>query len=175
MIAGQTISLQPFDSCHLDATREWFNNPEFARLLNRSRRISDEEHRSWFESLGGQTDMVYFAVESNNNARAHIGNVWLANLDSRHKKAELRIVIGESDYRGAGSEAIDLLCRHAFQQLQLHKVYAYVLAINPRAKRAFEKAGFEVEGVLREDRWAEDRYVDVYLLGRLNLTAEGTI
>jgi RimJ/RimL family protein N-acetyltransferase len=42
-----------------------------------------------------------------------------------------------------------------------------VLGINPRALRAFEKAGFAVEGVLKEDRWDGDRYCDVYLLGRL--------
>jgi RimJ/RimL family protein N-acetyltransferase len=59
------------------------------------------------------------------------------------------------------------MCAYAFERLNLHRVYAYVLAINPRARRAFEKAGFALEGTLREDRWAGDAYTDVYLLGRL--------
>jgi RimJ/RimL family protein N-acetyltransferase len=42
-----------------------------------------------------------------------------------------------------------------------------VFSINPRAKRTFEKAGFNLEGVLRDDRRIGDEWVDVYVLGRL--------
>jgi RimJ/RimL family protein N-acetyltransferase len=69
--------------------------------------------------------------------------------------------------KGAGTEAISRLCDYAFDQLNLHKVYAYVLAINPRARRSFEKAGFVLEGTLREDRWTGEEFTDVYLLARL--------
>ena len=69
--------------------------------------------------------------------------------------------------RGVGTRAIDLVSRYAFEQLSLHRVYAYVLALNPRARRAFEKAGFSLEGTLRDDRSVGDGYVDSYLLSRL--------
>jgi RimJ/RimL family protein N-acetyltransferase len=69
--------------------------------------------------------------------------------------------------RGLGTEAIDLLAQRAFDLMSLHRLYAYVLAVNPRAKRAFEKAGFRAEGLLRADRWTGDGYVDVHVLGRL--------
>ena len=46
-------------------------------------------------------------------------------------------------------------------------LYAQVLSTNPRSRRAFEKAGFELEGTFREDRWVGDRYVDTWWLGRL--------
>ncbi len=69
--------------------------------------------------------------------------------------------------RGLGSEAVNLLATWGFEALGLHRVYAYVLAINPRAQRAFEKAGFRTEGLLRGDRWSGDMPVDVYLVARL--------
>ena len=47
--------------------------------------------------------------------------------------------------------------RYAFEQLGLHRVYAYVLAFNPPARRAFEKAGFALEGTLRDDRRVDRR------------------
>jgi RimJ/RimL family protein N-acetyltransferase len=99
-----------------------------------------------------------------------VGNVWLWDIDRRHGKAELRVVIGRQEARGKGLgvEAIDQLCRHAFERLGLHRVYAYVLAINPAARRAFERAGFVLEGTLRDDRRAGDGYVDGYLLARVN-------
>ena len=56
--------------------------------------------------------------------------------------------------------------RLAFSELGLHRIYAYVLAINPRAQRAFERAGFALEGKLRDDRWVDDRFVDAYLLAQ---------
>jgi len=74
----------------------------------------------------------------------------------------------DSTGKGAGTEAISRLCDYAFERLNLHKVYAYVLAINPRARRSFEKAGFVVEGTLREDRWTGESFTDVYLLAKLN-------
>jgi RimJ/RimL family protein N-acetyltransferase len=55
-----------------------------------------------------------------------------------------------------------------FGRFGLHRVYAYVLSINPAARRSFERAGFALEGTLRDDRWTEDRFVDSYLLGRVN-------
>ena len=103
------------------------------------------------------------------NGPWHVGNVWLWAVDERHRKAELRIVIGERDARGrgVGTEAIDGLCDLAFEQRGLHRVYAYVLANNPRARRSFERAGFAVEGTLRDDRWIGEQFVDTYLLARI--------
>jgi RimJ/RimL family protein N-acetyltransferase len=168
MRRGETVSLFPFERRHLDVTREWSNNPELMRLLDRGQGVSVAEHERWFTSLAGRTDCIYFAIELNADDR-HIGNIWLWQIDHRHRRAELRIVIGDtSQYgRGAGSEAISLLCEHAFTQLKLHRIYAYVLAINPRARRAFENAGFALEGTLRQDRLSGESYTDVYLLGRL--------
>lgn len=168
MMTGHSIVLSPFERRHLEDTRRWANDPELMRLLDRARPVSDEEHEKWFAELQGRTDCVYFAIETAPDAR-HIGNVWLWNIDPRHRRAELRIIIGgDQDHgRGAGTEAISLVCDYGFERLNLHKVYAYVLGINERARRAFEKAGFVLEGTLREDRWVGDAYTDVYLLGKL--------
>jgi diamine N-acetyltransferase len=168
MIIGRTISLRPLELRHLDQTLVWANDPELMRLLNRALPISDSEHERWFTSLDERNDCIYFAIETNAHS-IHVGNIWLWDIDQRHRRAELRIVIGNDAYtgKGAGTEAITRLCDYAFEQLNLHKVYAHVLAINPRARRAFEKAGFVLEGTLREDRWTGESYTDVYLLGKL--------
>ena len=168
MISVETISLRPLEPRHLEKTREWANDPELMRLLNRDRPISGSEHQQWFDSLKDRKDCIYFAIETNAHS-VHVGNIWLWDIDPRHRRAELRIVIGNNAYtgQGAGTEAINRLCSYAFEEMNLHKIYAYVLAFNPRARRAFEKAGFVLEGTLREDRWIGDGYTDVYLLGKL--------
>ncbi len=168
MICGPNVALVPFQQQHLERSREWFNDPGLASLLNRSSTITEEEHLQWFQSLPQRTDLAYFAIELE-KAKKHIGNIWLADIDRANGKAELRIVIGDSSStsRGLGSEAMELLCDYAFGQLNLHRVYAYVLGTNARAKRGFEKAGFTVEGVLKDDRWTGEDYCDAFILARL--------
>lgn len=162
------VVLRPFERRHLQRTLEWANDPEFARLMDRPRRIEPDEHERWFGALADREDTTFFAIEIEPGEQ-HVGNVWLAEIDRRHRKAEVRVIIGERERlgRGVGSRVLDLAARHAFDTLHLHRVYAYVLALNPRARRAFEKAGFVVEGVLRDDRLAGDAYTDVFVLGRI--------
>ena len=175
MIVGQTVRLCPFDVRHKARTRDWANDPEISRLMDRARPVSELEHECWCSALHERSDILYSAIETICDNR-HIGNVWLCNIDPRHRKAEVRIVIGEVLGRdcGMGTEAIRLISEFAFTRLNLHKVYAYVLSLNPRALRSFQKAGFVVEGTLRNDRWAENQYVDVHLLGKFNENAAET-
>jgi RimJ/RimL family protein N-acetyltransferase len=172
MTVSSRITLVPLDRRHLSRTLAWANDPDTARLMNRVKAVSESEHGTWFQSILLRPDCAYFAIEQTDVPSGepnHVGNVWLWDIDMRHRKAELRVVVGEPAARGhgVGTEAIDLLCRHAFEHLDLHRIYAFVLAINPGARRAFEKAGFRLEGTLRDDRWSVDGYVDTWLLGRV--------
>ena len=168
-MGGEHVNLVPLDRRHLVRTLTWANDPGLMRVMDRVRVVSEAEHLAWFEALARRDDRVYFAVETIDEAR-HVGNVWLSAIDRRHRKAELRVVIGDASARGRGigTAAIDWMCRHAFDELSLHRVYAYVLAINPAARRAFERAGFALEGALRDDRLAGDRFVDTYLMARVS-------
>jgi RimJ/RimL family protein N-acetyltransferase len=70
--------------------------------------------------------------------------------------------------RGLGTEATALVLRHAFTALRLHRVELSVYAFNPRAKRAYEKAGFRTEGVLRDALRLEDgQRVDAVVMAAL--------
>jgi RimJ/RimL family protein N-acetyltransferase len=162
------IRLVPLAATHLAATLRWVNDHDMMRLLGRTSPVSADEHQRWFQELQHRTDCRYFGVETVDAGR-HVGNIWLWDIDTTHRKAEVRILFGDESSRdhGYGSEAIDLIAATSRATMNVHRLYAYVFATNPRARRAFEKAGFRVEGVLRDDRWIGDRWVDVYALGRL--------
>lgn len=166
-LAGEEIVLTPLEEKHLESTRAWMNDPQLMGFLGRTKQVAEWEHRQWFERVVASEDCVFFAIET--CAGEHIGNIWLWNIEPQHRKAELRVVIGQlsSQNKGLGSKAIGLLCQYAAQSLGLHKVYAYVLGTNPRAKLSFEKAGFKEEGLLVRDRWNQGQYVDVHLMGLL--------
>lgn len=169
MSGSGAVTLVPLGRQHLARTRTWANDPVIMRLMDRSSPVSDAEHEAWFATVVPRGDCAYFAIERATEPH-HVGNVWLWAIDHRHRKAELRVVVGEPSARGAGvgRTAIDLAVRYAFDELSLHRVYAFVLAHNPAARRAFEAAGFGVEGTLRDDRRVGDGFVDAWLLARLH-------
>ena len=97
-----------------------------------------------------------------------IGLVSLWDRTIPHQAAEISIWIGEG-YRngGNGTEALRLALRYAFGQLALHKVYLRVLEYNARAIRTYQKCGFRVEGLLRQEMKVDGRWHDLVYMGVL--------
>lgn len=96
-----------------------------------------------------------------------IGAVAYLDIDPVQRRAELRKLIGDSDYRGKGfaAEATRLWIQYGARHLALEKIYVSTLQTHLRNIRLNESVGFRVEGVLhREVRIGEDRH-DVLRMG----------
>ena len=80
-----------------------------------------------------------------------IGFVALHSLEWNNGVALLAIGIGEPEYRGKGygTDALHLMLRFAFHELNLFRVGLDVIAGNTRAVRTYEKLGFRREGCMR--------------------------
>jgi RimJ/RimL family protein N-acetyltransferase len=169
MMTTAEVLLQPFERKHLAQTREWVNDPVLMHALGREAHVTEAEHDCWFENVVNANHTAFFALIAPERQQ-HIGNIWLWDICRRHAKAEIRILIGDPAFQGQGkgNQAIQAVTQYAFANFHLHKLYAYVLAFNLRALRAFEKAEFQLEGTLKHDRWSQGKYVDVFALGRVN-------
>lgn len=143
------------------------NDPEIARLIDRAEPVTRAEHARWYAALTTSDTARVFAVED--RVLGFVGAAWLYDIHWRHRRAEVRIVIGERRAWGGGrgTEALRVLARVAFGPLALEKLWADVLTTNPRAVAAFERAGFSREGLLRGDRVLDGGRVDVVRLGLL--------
>jgi len=168
MYKGKKVVLRPFEKEDLEIYRKWVNDTNVDLLVDRVLPVSKEEHEKWYSALLDNKNAVVFAITTVPSAR-YIGNVWLWDINWRHRKAEIRILIGDEKFygKGLGTEAIELIATFAFKRLNLSRIYAYVVGSNDRAKEAFEKAGFSVEGVLKRDRFVNGKYQDVFLLALL--------
>lgn len=84
-------------------------------------------------------------------------------------KAGIDIFIGEPDARdhGVGTEAIRTMLGYLFETKQVHLVTIDPEVKNGRGIRAYEKAGFHLDGVLRHDMFVHDEYVDTHLMSIL--------
>jgi len=176
MYLGKLVKLRPFEPADAERYRAWVNDAEIAALVDRIKPVSELEHRAWYEALVKSDTTCVFAVERLDNER-FIGIVWLHGIHWRHRRAEVRIVLGDRESWGGGHgiDALRVIASVAFGAMDLEKLWADVLVSNPRAVAAFERAGFVREGVLRGDRVQADGRVDVVRLGLLRAArAEGT-
>jgi RimJ/RimL family protein N-acetyltransferase len=168
MYNGRHVWLRPFEWEDAEKYRQWVNNSAIVSLVDRVLPVTAEEHRRWYEAITQDPRNVIFALEAVPGKR-FVGCIWLYGIDYRHHHAEVRILIGDARHwgKGIGREAISLLTQFAFDRLNLHKLYAYVLATNKRALDTFEKSGFAREGLLRKERYVDGRFVDVVRFGLL--------
>jgi RimJ/RimL family protein N-acetyltransferase len=78
-------------------------------------------------------------------------------------------MIGDKTYwnRGYGTEAVRLVAKHGFNTLNLNRIFLHVFENNPRAIRAYEKAGFSHEGRKRQAEFKDGKYIDVLVMSML--------
>jgi len=98
-----------------------------------------------------------------------IGIIILANIDARNASAELRVIIGEVEEwgKGLGEEAIRMLLDHAFNVLNLHRIWLRVAEYNYRAIRLYKKCGFLEEGRSRHDHFHKGDWRDALSMSML--------
>lgn len=83
--------------------------------------------------------------------------------------AYVGIGLGEQDCwgKGYGTDAMRLILKYAFTELNLFRVSLNVFEYNPRAIRSYEKAGFKHEGRIREFLHKDGKYYDLIYMGIL--------
>ncbi|MFS4468130.1 GNAT family N-acetyltransferase [Maribacter sp. 2210JD10-5] len=99
-----------------------------------------------------------------------LGLIDLFDFDPIHKRAGMGIIISnEADRnKGIGAEAIQLLCDYAFEALELHQIYANILAENSRSIHLFEKLGFQQVGIKKDWIRSNGTYKSEILYQKIN-------
>ena len=171
MIYGQRIRLRHIEREDLPHFVAWLNDPEVRYGLAMYLPLSQVEEEHWFENVQKrERDEQPLVIEvKSQDGWTMIGNSGFFNIDWRNRDAELGIVIGDKTYwnKGYGTEVMRLLLHHGFTTLNLHRIFLRVFAENPRAIRAYEKAGFVHEGRMRQAEFRDGKYLDVLFMSVL--------
>lgn len=167
-LTGKSVRLRQVLRGDRAAYQRWINDRGLVQRSAPFRPISDFSHDEWFDSVNKRVDAVIFSIVAKASKKL-VGSCSLRNIQSVNRSAELQIRIGESfgRGRGLGTEAIELLLRHGFEDLNLHRIYLHVFGTNTAAIRVYEKCGFRNECVQREAVYVDDRYVDVHMMAIL--------
>lgn len=113
----------------------------------------------------GEAESVSFVVDVDGEV---VGAVRLFNFDRFAGHAEAGINLApEARGRGIGTAAISQLVEFGFVRCNLRRIHLQAIESNVGALRSYAKAGFVVEGRLREHAWVRGGYEDIVLMAIL--------
>lgn len=163
-LTGSAVCLRGIRAEDEVAWLAWLREPEIMVLMDMVDVVTDEQHRRFLqERIHKNPAARWFAIERDGQ---FIGKVWLWDIHWRHRRAEVRILVGDRAHwgSGAGSDALRIIAHHAFRTLGLHKLYAFVHQDNPRSRAAFLRAGFSDEALLKQEAYRSGTFQDVWRL-----------
>ena len=149
-LRGQHVCLMPLSAAHHDDLLEAVKDGELWRhwytaILTPDKMAAEIERRL---SLHKQGSMLPFTVQVNGKA---VGMTTYMNIDAANQRVE----IGSTWYRASvqrspvNTECKRLLLAYAFEQLQCNAVEFRTHFFNQQSRRAIERLGAKLDGVLR--------------------------
>lgn len=99
-----------------------------------------------------------------------IGLIDLFDFDPKNNRAGVGIVIQNEEDRnsGTGGEALNLVIRYSFQQLNLNQLYANIGEDNTASLALFTKFGFQQIGIKKQWNLVDGKYKDEILFQLIN-------
>jgi [ribosomal protein S5]-alanine N-acetyltransferase len=147
----------------------WFNDEETTKGMQKHYYPNTRElQQDFYENeLEGSTNKLQVGIYHKKDC-VLIGVISLNNIDFINRSCEIAGLIGEKKNRNFKDyiEANKLLINHAFNTLNLNRVYggSVIKEVNEMFCRVL---GFESEGIQKKAVYINGSYIDVHLIGLL--------
>ena len=175
LFESKDIRLGPIDHEHdPEVESRWTHDSEFMRLMELKpvRPQAPGMVRKSYESLEKEIEesknLFYFTIRAREDDRL-LGKAVLEWIDWSNGNGYLRIGLGSGQDRrkGFGTQALDLLLRFAFGELNLFRVTMVVPEYNQAATALLRKFGFVEEVRRRQALLRDERAWDLLVFGLL--------
>ena len=170
LFAGELVRLAaPNPDTDAETIARWTHDSEYWRLMDSGParpRLSKKVKDRLSENL--KDNRFEFHIRALADDRL-LGTIDLEVDHWPHGEGWVGIDIGDRVEwgKGCGTDAMRVLLRYAFTELNLHRVSLNVFEYNPRALRSYRKAGFVAEGRRRQALHREGRRWDIIHMGIL--------
>ena len=168
MINGCLTYLRPIKEEDIESIYKATKEEEIRYMTGTTNIFTIEDIINHYERVSKDDSRYDFAIclkESN----LVIGDLTISDIDERDNKAGFRIALHNIDSlgKGYGTEAVKLAIYFAFEKLKLNRLQLEVFSHNPRGVKAYEKAGFTIEGILRQAIYINNQYSDEIIMSIL--------
>lgn len=162
------IRLEPLTMNHLPHVMTWANDPEvMGYFASHQEPITEEEERKYLAKiLDSPMDRVWSIFHSETGeylGQCSINAIYWPARNGRIFMALCRAAHG----KGYASSILKALQDKAWE-MGLHKLWLIVREENEKARKKYERAGFLIEGVLRDEYYVKGRYYNMVRMGCLN-------
>ena len=122
-----------------------------------------QDAERFIAKAAGTAPRTNFAIEVDGTAAGGIG--YTVHSDVERVGAEIGYWLGVAHWgRGIGTAALRAVTRHAFAtHPELRRLYAVPYTWNPASARVLEKAGYYLEGTLRESALKDGKILDQWM------------
>ena len=167
-LTGRRVLLRPVTAEDTPGLLEMIADEESNRLTGTHGAAAVAERaEQWYATRGEHDDRLDLAVVDLATGE-FAGEVVLNELDGDNRSCNFRIGLRPGfQGRGLGSEATRLIVDYGLDVAGLHRISLDVYAFNPRARRAYEKAGFVYEGTLRDALLWDGEWTDAIVMSIL--------
>ncbi len=167
---GKTVRLVPLDKEDASTIARWTEDGEYLRLQDTgiARPHTAARVAADIEREADSETAFEFGIRRVGDD-ALIGTIGLFDVEWGNRTAWLGVGLGCHANRGKGygSEAMRMVLRYAFSELNLHRVQLTVIGYNHRAIAMYERLGFVREGAYREFVDRDGARHDLFLYGLL--------
>lgn len=140
----------------------------YLRHLMRSQVMPDgpESIEGWYKWLNEEGERPPSFVIRRLEDDAYVGTTAFKDIRWQSRHAFFWIGIGQSDMRGKGygTDAVRVLLKYAFLEMNLNCVALEVLAYNAPALASYQKVGFRHDGSVRAFTYRDGAYYDMHLM-----------
>ncbi|MCT4598265.1 MAG: GNAT family N-acetyltransferase [Vallitalea sp.] len=163
MYNGKLVRLREYRKSDIDTVLQYINDEEVKENLIPGIPFpyTREDEEKWLESNTAMKDTYNFAIETLED-KIYLGGCGINEVDWKNSKVIIGIFIGNKDYwnKGYGTDAMNVLIRFIFNEMNINKIKLCVYSFNKRAIRCYEKCGFIQEGILRQELYRNGKYHD---------------
>lgn len=170
LLQGDLVRLVPVCRDHLPRFAVWYSRPGFMRNLTLGQvyplNIDDEE--AWYSRVREDQNQFVFAIVRREDGE-HIGGCGVIDTNWQAGNTRAFVFIGDESQRnqGFGADALSVLLRYAFCEMNLHRVGLYVFSYNEAALSLYRRQGFSEEGRMRDAAWRDGCFHDIILMSIL--------
>jgi RimJ/RimL family protein N-acetyltransferase len=164
---GRLVRLRAHEPADFAPLAALFSEPEVLDGITAPMPESVAEHQRWIDQARGSAREIRFVIDRLRDRRT-MGACGLQGIDAATRRAELGIWLGRPYWdAGYGTDAVRTLCRYGFRFLNLQRIGLDLVVTNERARRAYEKVGFTLEGTRRRFEFVHGAHVDSLMMGLL--------